>query len=160
MMLRHIALNVALRAADDFGDIRADIVNRTRALATKIKTTSESIVGLGLEQGEAAILRKLSCPTMRPLPGSGKISRRSMARSAQTAAKARFEEELQGLESRIEELALGRVVATTEEFEAIRAARDAVWAIPPRMPRRQKWWRTQNCASASLMPRTPACRTK
>ncbi len=123
-------LNTALRAADDLGDIRAEIVNRTRALATKAKTTRESVVGLGLEQGEAAILRKLNVPSDETVARFRQdfATAEDEAR-AQAVAKARLEEELQGLESRIEELALGGVVATKEELEAIREGRDAVWAI-------------------------------
>lgn len=124
------ALNVALRAADDLGDIRAEIVNHTRALATKAQTTRESIVGLGLEHGEAAIVRKLNVPSDETVARFRQdfVTIEDEERT-QTAANVRLEEELRGIESRIEELALGGVVATKEELETIRAARDAVWTI-------------------------------
>lgn len=123
------ALNAALRVADDLGDIRAEIVKRARAVATKAKTTRESIVGLGLEQGEATILRKLSVPSDETVARFRQdFATVEGEELAQTAAKTRLQDELQGIESRVEELALGGVVATKEELEAVRAARDVVWA--------------------------------
>jgi len=124
------ALNTALHAADDLGDIHAEVVKRTRVQVTKVKTTREGIVSLGLEQGEAAFLRKLNVPSDETVARCLQdLTTVEAEEREQTAAKARLKEELQGIERRIEELALGGVVATKEELDAIRTARDAVWTI-------------------------------
>ncbi|HVP99588.1 MAG TPA: hypothetical protein VMS87_10200, partial [Roseiarcus sp.] len=87
-------------------------------------------VGLGLEQGDTSLLRKLSVPSDETV---ARFRQRFTAIAAEenalAAATARLEEELQGVESRIAELAHGVGVATLEELQTTRRTRDAVWSV-------------------------------
>ena len=123
-------LKVALLAADTLGDIRADIVKRTRVLGTKAKTTRDGIVGLGLEQGDASVLRQLSVPSDETMARFRQAFATADAeRTALTSELARLTDELRGAESRIEQLSLGGATATKEDLNISREARDEAWAI-------------------------------
>lgn len=123
-------LHAALLAADTLGDIRSDIVKRTRVLDTKTRVTREGIVGLGLEQGDASTLRKLSLPSDETVAHFRQSFATADAdQTAQAADLARLRDDLEGVERRIEKLGLGGIVATKEELVASRKARDEAWSV-------------------------------
>ncbi len=124
------ALNAALRAADGLGDIRADILSRTRTLADKTRTARESIVGLGLEQGDISRLRALAVPSDETVMRfRQRFSMIETEENALATAVTALREQIEGIESRMTELAHGVGAATREDLQAAREARDAIWSV-------------------------------
>jgi uncharacterized protein YhaN len=123
-------LNAALLAADTLGDIRGDIIKRTRALGTRSKATREGIVSLGIASGDASSLRQLIVPSDETVTRYRQLFSTSDAeRAVQVAELARLAGDLRGVVSRIETLTLGGATATKEELDKSRGARDEAWAI-------------------------------
>jgi uncharacterized protein YhaN len=124
------ALNAALRLADGLGDIRADILSRTRTLADKTRTARESIVGLGLEQGDISRLRALVVPSDQTVMRfRQRFSNIETEENALAIAVTALQEQIEGIESRITELAHGVGAATKEDLRAAREERDAIWSV-------------------------------
>ena len=124
------ALSEALLAADAIGDIHAEILKRTRLLNSKMKTTGDGIVGLGLEQSDASKLRRLNAPSNETVDRFLEAFRISdAARTAHAAELTRLRDNIKTIEGRIEKLTLGGAVATKEELDASRSVRDEAWAV-------------------------------
>lgn len=123
-------LNAALLAADKLGDIRSDIVKRSRILETKMKLTRDGIVGLGLLPGDVSALRKLSVPSNETVVQFRQAFATSDADHTTHAAElARLGNEVAAIESRIEKLSRDGAIATKEELVLSREARDEAWAV-------------------------------
>lgn len=123
-------LSAALQAADMLGDIRADILDRARALSGKTRVSQENIAGLGLTSGGASRLRALSVPSDETVT---RFRQRFTAIDAEentlATGTAQLRQQLQDTERRIAELAHGVGAATREQLQATREARDAVWTV-------------------------------
>ena len=123
-------LKAALLAADTLGDIRGDIIKRTRVLGTRSKATREGIISLGIASGDASSLRRLAVPSDETVVRFRQsFSTSDAERAAHVAEMARLASDLRGVVSRIETLTLGGATATKEELDKSRDARDQAWAI-------------------------------
>ena len=124
------ALNAALLAADTLGDIRSEIATRTRTLNARTKTSRDNIIGLGLAQGDAGMLRQFSVPSGETVNRFRQTFAAADAdKTGQAAELTRLRHELEDIGDRIEKLGRGGAVATKEELDASRATRDATWAL-------------------------------
>jgi uncharacterized protein YhaN len=124
------ALGAALRAADELGDIRATIVDRTRVLADKKKMAQVEIAGLGLQPGDASLLRALAVPSDETVTRYRQRFTAVEAEEGKLAARTgQLNEQLVDIEKRITELAQGVGVATREQLQEVREQREAMWVV-------------------------------
>jgi len=123
-------LSRALTAADKLGDISADISKRTRALERKSKALAETITGLGIKNGAASVLRELLVPPEKTVTRYKEL----FAAVDKEIAVAQVEIERLGneigeLEGKIAMLKTTGDVATEDDLQAARRARDEGWAL-------------------------------
>ncbi len=124
------ALSGALQAADMLGDIGTDILDRRRALSDKRRVTQEDIAGLGLVSEGASRLRALSVPSDETVTRfRGRFTAMDTDENALAASTAELSKQVQDIERRIAELALGVGAVTREQLQATREAREAVWTV-------------------------------
>ncbi|HSV24910.1 MAG TPA: AAA family ATPase [Xanthobacteraceae bacterium] len=127
-------LSRALTAADQLGDITAELAKRTRALERKTKALTETIIGLGLGTDRVSVLRQLAVPPQRAVTRYAELLV-AVGREMKVAADTfeRLNADIASVERRITALKMAGDVATEDDLAAARYARDQGWALVRRL---------------------------
>lgn len=120
----------ALAAADKLGDIAAEIAKRTRALERKTKAHHETIIGLGLGTDRISTLRELTVPPEKAVRRYGELLA-AADQKIETARgnRERLNLEIMEIDHGIAALKTAGNVATEDDLEAARHARDQGWVL-------------------------------
>ena len=123
-------LSETLTAADKLGDISAEIFKRTRALERKSKALAETITGLGIESGATSTLRELVVPSEKTAAHYKElfVVVDKEIEAVQVEIQ-RLEKEIGDLEGKIATLKTTGDLATEDDLQAARRARDEGWAL-------------------------------
>src|SRR5262249_1386198 len=119
-----------LLGADKLGTITAEIAKRRRAAARRQTALGQTIVGLGVATGSAGALRELTIPDEKTVTRHAeRLAGIDQDTTAARETMLRLDAEIAELARNVENLESGGEVATEEDLETVRQARDAAWMI-------------------------------
>lgn len=124
------ALDLALAAANEAGDIMSAIARRNAALARSAASVRDAVVSLGVGEGQTSTLRAVMAPstaTCRRIADALRAIDDEGAAALRDAVRLR--QELAAIDKQIEELRAATGFASDEDLAAARARRDEGWAL-------------------------------